>query len=40
MYRLIAILARVSEKEKPNFSCEKLGLTGCVDPPGFEPGTL
>jgi site-specific DNA recombinase len=39
IFSAMASLASVSVKEKPNFSCEKLGLTGWVVPPGLEPGT-
>jgi site-specific DNA recombinase len=39
IFRAMASLARVSEKEKPELSCENSGLTGWVVPPGLEPGT-
>jgi site-specific DNA recombinase len=39
IFLAMASLARVSEKEKPNFSCEKLGLTGWVVRAGLEPAT-
>jgi hypothetical protein len=34
VFSAMAHLASVSEKEKPNFSCEKLGLTGWVEANG------
>jgi site-specific DNA recombinase len=39
IFSAMASLASVSVKEKPNFSCEKLGLTGWVVRAGLEPAT-
>jgi site-specific DNA recombinase len=36
VFSAMAHLASVSEKEKPNFSCEKLGLTGWVGGAGVK----
>jgi site-specific DNA recombinase len=40
IFRALASLAQVSEKEKPNFSSEKLGLTGWVEVSGVKSNFL